>query len=125
MVSCAACTLEHQTTGAGYWHLQGVDRTVGDRECCVHICMQVLTKAVKPPTPDAARLAAVVSQQQLAMQHVRMHLARMVKQAYPAQVNADQLICTMPVQSAGLQQCETWALCIGAGSCAVEPCAYV
>ena len=48
--------------------------------------VQVLTKAVKPPTPDAAKLAAVVSQQQLAMQHVRLQLARMVKQAHPAQV---------------------------------------
>jgi hypothetical protein len=49
-------------------------------------CPQVLNKAVKPPTPDAAKLAAVVSQQALAMQHVRMQLARLVKKAYPAQV---------------------------------------
>jgi hypothetical protein len=50
------------------------------------LVLQVLTKAVKSPTPDAAMLAAVAPQQQLAMQHVRMQLARMIKKAHPAQV---------------------------------------
>jgi hypothetical protein len=58
----------------------------------------VLSKAVKPPTPDAAKLAAVVSQQQLAMQHVRMQLARMVKKAHPAQVG----------DVTGLALCVSW-----------------
>lgn len=58
----------------------------------VYACVpapKVLTKAVKPPTPDAAKLAAVVSQQALAMQHVRMQLARLVKRAHPAQVRQE------------------------------------
>lgn len=62
--------------------------TPDDASCCV----QVLTKAVKPPTPDAAKLAGVLSQQQLAMQHVRMQLARMVKKAHPAQVGNVDLV---------------------------------
>jgi hypothetical protein len=48
--------------------------------------VQVLTKGVKPPTPDAAKAAGVGHQQALALQHVRLQLARLVKQAYPKQV---------------------------------------
>jgi hypothetical protein len=71
------------------WACMRVFQSVWPYQSSWHPCpvvLQVLTKAVKPPTPDAAKLAAVVSQQQLAMQHVRMQLARMVKQAHPAQV---------------------------------------
>jgi hypothetical protein len=68
--------------------------------------MQVLTKAVKPPTPDATKLAAVVPQQQLAMQHVRMQLARMVKKAHPAQV-CTGTACSAQLYTAALQSCGT------------------
>lgn len=62
--------------------------------CVTVACPQVLTKAVKPPTPDAAKLAAVVSQQALAMQHVRMQLARLIKRAHPAQVRQEAHVHT-------------------------------
>ena len=54
------------------------------------LCLQVLAKSVKPPTPEVAKLALSVSQQQLALQHMRLQLARLVKKAHPAQVRLYQ-----------------------------------
>lgn len=49
--------------------------------------LQVLARAVRPPTPEAAKLAAAASQQQLAAQHVRLAVARLVKAQLPRQVH--------------------------------------
>lgn len=54
---------------------------------------QVLTKGVKPATPDAAKLGGGADQQQLALQHVRLRIARLVKTAHPKQV----CCCCCPV----------------------------
>lgn len=60
--------------------------------------IQVLQQGVKPPTADAAQLTGeAASPLVMALQHVRQHLARLVRQHHPQQVSRAMLLTSHSV----------------------------